>query len=266
MILLSFDIEEFDVPKEHQVQISLEEQIRISVYGTHQILDCLQRNDVKATFFCTANFALHAPEVLQRILAEGHELASHGFYHWTFEVGDLKKSKEKLEELTGVKVRGYRQARMMPVPESEIRKAGYEYNSSLNPTFIPGRYMHLSAPRTYFVKEQVLQIPASVTPYLRFPLFWLSYHNLPAAIYRRLCAYTLKHDGYLAVYFHPWEFYPLGSCPELKMPFIIRNHSGQGMVRRLDDFVHYFKQRGEDFVTFSQFTDCKNRELLNRRE
>ena len=95
MILLSFDIEEFHVPKEHRVQISLEEQIRISVYGTHQILDCLQCNDIKATFFCTANFAIHAPEILKRILDEGHELASHGFYHWTFEVGDLKKSKEK---------------------------------------------------------------------------------------------------------------------------------------------------------------------------
>ncbi|MBP6064534.1 polysaccharide deacetylase family protein [Bacteroides sp.] len=266
MILLSFDIEEFDVPKEHRVQISLEEQIRISVYGTHQILDCLQCNDIKATFFCTANFAIHAPEILKRILDEGHELASHGFYHWTFEVGDLKKSKEKLEELSGVQIRGYRQARMMPVPELEIRKAGYEYNSSLNPTFIPGRYMHLTAPRTCFMKEQVLQIPASVTPLLRFPLFWLSCHNLPASVYRRLCSYTLKHDGYLTVYFHPWEFYPLNNHPELKIPFIIRNHSGQGMVKRLNDFVHYFKQRGKKFITFSEFTAIKKQELSGVRE
>lgn len=33
MILLSFDIEEFDVPKEHQVDISMEEQIKVSVEG-----------------------------------------------------------------------------------------------------------------------------------------------------------------------------------------------------------------------------------------
>ena len=51
MILLSFDIEEFDVPKEHQVDISMEEQIKVSVEGTTRILDCLERNQVKATFF-----------------------------------------------------------------------------------------------------------------------------------------------------------------------------------------------------------------------
>ena len=65
MILLSFDIEEFDVPKEHQVDISMEEQIKVSVEGTTRILDCLERNQVKATFFCTANFALHAPDIIK---------------------------------------------------------------------------------------------------------------------------------------------------------------------------------------------------------
>ncbi|MEG1622234.1 MAG: polysaccharide deacetylase family protein [Alistipes sp.] len=259
MILLSFDIEEFDVPKEHEVNILMDEQVRISAEGTNKILDCLQRNQVQATFFCTANFAQHAPEIIHRILAEGHEVASHGFYHWTFEIDDLKRSKEVLETLTGTVIRGYRQARMMPVPEAEIKKAGYEYNSSLNPTFIPGRYMHLSMPRTCFLKEGVLQIPASVTPWIRFPLFWLSYHNLPATLYRWLCARTLKHDGYFVTYFHPWEFYPLANHPELKMPFIIRNHAGEGMERRLDDFIHYFKAKAVPFVTFSQFVDSKEK-------
>ncbi len=255
MILLSFDIEEFDVPLEHGVNLSMEEQIRISVEGTHRILDCLKSNQVKATFFCTANFAVRAPEVIERILSEGHEVASHGYFHSTFDVGDLKKSKERLEELTGMKIRGYRQARMMPVPESEIYKAGYEYNSSLNPTFIPGRYMNLSAPRTCFMKEKVLQIPASVTPFLRFPLFWLSCHNLPTSLYRWLCRRTRAHDGYLVVYFHPWEFYPLNEHPELKLPFIIRNGSGEEMVRRLDKFIHSFKQKERRFLTLAEFVD-----------
>ena len=252
MILLSFDIEEFDVPKEHQVDISLEEQIRVSSEGTSRILDCLKRNQVKATFFCTANFALHAPEIIRRIQMEGHEIASHGFYHWTFNIEDLKKSKEQLEEMTGLKVFGYRQARMMPVSEKAIYEAGYTYNSSLNPTFIPGRYMRLSTPRTYFMKENVLQIPTSVTPLLRFPLFWLSCHNLPAGLYRYLCKYT-HHDGYFVTYFHPWEFYPLNEHPEWKLPIIIRNHAGKGMEKRLDDFIRYFKKQDIAFSTFIDY-------------
>ena len=82
MILLSFDIEEFDVPKEHQVDISMEEQIKVSVEGTTRILDCLERNQVKATFFCTANFALHAPDIIKRIQEGGHEIATHGALRW----------------------------------------------------------------------------------------------------------------------------------------------------------------------------------------
>ena len=98
------------MPKEHQVDISMEEQIKVSVEGTTRILDCLERNQVKATFFCTANFALHAPDIIKRIQEGGHEIASHGFYHWTFKVEDLKRSKDQLEEITGTKVYGYRQA------------------------------------------------------------------------------------------------------------------------------------------------------------
>lgn len=253
MILLSFDIEEFDVPKEHRVDISMEEQIKVSRYGTIRILDCLKRNQVKATFFCTANFALHAIDIIKRIQSEGHEIASHGFHHWTFQVEDLKKSKDQLENMTGMKVYGYRQARMMPVSEKAICDAGYMYNSSLNPTFIPGRYMKLSTPRTCFVKENVLQVPASVTPLLRFPLFWLSCHNLPVSLYCWLCKYTYRHDGYLVTYFHPWEFYPLNEHPEWKLPFIIRNHAGEEMEKRLDAFIQYFKKQKVDFGRFMDY-------------
>ena len=82
MILLSFDTEEFDVPREHGVDYPLDEAMKVSVYGTNRILDCLLRNDVKATFFCTTNFAENAPEVMKRIIDEGHEIAAHGCDHW----------------------------------------------------------------------------------------------------------------------------------------------------------------------------------------
>ena len=70
MILLSFDTEEFDVPREHGVDISLEEGMRVSIAGTTRILDILKANSVQATFFCTGNFAAHAPHIIQRIINE----------------------------------------------------------------------------------------------------------------------------------------------------------------------------------------------------
>ena len=260
MILLSFDIEEFDTPLEHGCQLPFEEQMNISKEGTSQILKILRKHQAKATFFCTANFAQHAPELIREMLEDGHEVASHGYYHTTFEVADLKKSKEALEEIIQRPVTGYRMARMMPVEEKEIYNAGYKYNSSLNPTFIPGRYNNFGKPRTYFYKENVLQIPASVTPFFRFPLFWLSYHNLPANIYRWLASWTLRKDKYIVIYFHPWEFYPLAKHPEYKIPFIIRRNCGDNMVNRLEALICYFRDKGVAFGRLMDFVkencDC----------
>ena len=105
-----------------------------------------------------------------------------------------------------------------------------------------------------------MQIPASVTPCIRFPLFWLSLHNLPEALYHAMVRRVLRHDGYFVTYFHPWEFYDLKAHPEYKMPFIIRNNSGEAMVKRLDRLIKMLKKRGEAFVTYAEFVDSKERE------
>jgi peptidoglycan/xylan/chitin deacetylase (PgdA/CDA1 family) len=264
MILLSFDIEEFDVPREHGVDYSLEEGMQVSIKGTNRILDVLKANDVRATFFCTGNFAENAPEVMGRIMEEGHEVACHGVDHWQPNETDFARSKEIVERVTGITVTGYRQPRMFPVVESEIKRVGYRYNSSLNPAFVPGRYMHINTPRTWFMKDGVMQIPASVTPWLRFPLFWLALHNLPQWIYHRLVRRVLGHDGYFVTYFHPWEFYELKKHPEFKIPFIIRNHSGLEMVERLDNLIKMLKSRNHQFITYNEFVNIHSQpENLN---
>ena len=121
--------------------------------------------------------------------------------------------------------------------------------------------MHLTEPRTYFMKDGVLQIPASVTPWFRFPLFWLSLHNLPWTWYKVLANWTLRHDGYFVTYFHPWEFYDLKEHPEFKMPFIIRNHSGREMADRLDRLIAQFRRHHYEFITYTEFTDRVKRKI-----
>ena len=257
MILLSFDTEEYDVPREHGVDFTLAQAMEVSIVGTNRILDCLKVNNVKATFFCTGNFAQNAPEVMKRIVDEGHEVACHGVDHWQPRETDFAESKRIVEEVTGRQVYGYRQPRMFPVVESEIKRVGYRYNSSLNPAFIPGRYMHLTAPRTWFMKDGVMQIPASVTPWIRFPLFWLALHNLPQWLYHWMVRRVLRHDGYFVTYFHPWEFYDLKQHLEFKMPFIIRNHSGREMVDRLDRLIKMLKTKNHQFITYNEFVNLK---------
>ncbi len=253
MILLSFDIEEFDMPFEYDRKIDFKDQMIISIEGTIAILDVLKKHDIKATFFSTVIFALNAPKVMERILAEGHEIASHSYYHSDFKVEHLLESRLKLEEITGQKVLGYRMPRMQPVNEKEIYNAGYTYNSSLNPTFIPGRYNNFNKPRTYFMQDGVLQIPASVTPIVRFPLFWLSFHNLPLFLYKWMSKITLTKDKYINIYFHPWEFTDLNDKERFNFPSYVSKNSGIKMIQRIDNFIHSMKSKNYIFGTFSEF-------------
>lgn len=255
-VMLSFDTEEFDVPFEQGVSIPFDEQIRVSVLGTNRILDILRRKQVRATFYCTTVLMQAAPELGRRILAEGHEMASHGCDHTHPLPEHVIESKHLLEQQFGIQIAGYRQPRMFAVSDRTLAAEGYRYNSSLNPAFIPGRYMHLTTPRTAFLREGVWQIPASVTPWLRFPLFWLSAHHLPRGLYEALVLRTLHHDGYFNTYFHPWEFVAIRGEEETVpygIPYVIGHRCGRPMQQRLEHLIDVLQQDGAEFVTYSEF-------------
>ncbi|CAA7196205.1 polysaccharide deacetylase family protein [Chryseobacterium potabilaquae] len=252
MVLLSFDIEEFDMPLEYKGEISFEKQISISQEGLQKILDILKKYGVKATFFSTVVFAEHSRSLIERLLKEGHELASHTWFHSDFEEKHLKESKEKLEELFSTTITGLRMPRMMQVSNNAVENAGYVYNSSINPTYLPGRYNNLKVSRTYFSEGNVIQIPASVSPNFRIPLFWLSFHNFPLSFYKKIALDTLKKDKYLNIYFHPWEFADIKD-EAFKLPGFTVKNSGKDMVERFDEFVEWLTKKGYSFGTFQEF-------------
>lgn len=252
MVLLSFDIEEFDMPFEYKGEISFEQQISISQKGVERILDILKKHQAKATFFSTVVFAENSKELIRRLLNEGHELASHTWFHSDFEEKHLKESKERLEELFSTQVTGLRMPRMMPVSKDAVENAGYSYNSSINPTYLPGRYNNLKVSRTYFNEGNVVQIPASVSPNFRIPLFWLSFHNFPLFFYKKLASDVLKKDKYLNIYFHPWEFAEIKD-EAFKLPGFTVKNSGIEMVKRFDEFLTWLKSKNYSFGTIQEF-------------
>lgn len=252
MVLLSFDIEEFDMPLEYNGEIGFEEQLSISRNGLQNILSLLKKHQAKATFFSTVVFAENNKDLIEQLLIDGHELASHTWFHSKFEIEDLKKSREKLAELFNTEVTGLRMPRMMKVDEKEVEKAGYSYNSSVNPTFLPGRYNNLKVSRTYFNEGNVLQIPASVSPNFRIPLFWLSFHNFPLGFYKKLAKDVLDKDQYLNVYFHPWEFADIKD-EKFKLPGFTTKNTGKAMVERFEEFLTYLNKRNYNFGTFQEF-------------
>lgn len=252
MILLGFDVEEFDMPFEYGKTISFEEQLSISTNGTQIILEILRGANIKATIFCTANFAINRPDIIRQIISDGHELASHGYYHSDFKPEHLAQSKEVLQSISGTVVTGFRMARMMAVEESEIAAAGYTYNSSINPTWIPGRYNNFKQPRKWFYRSKVLQLPASVSPLIRFPLFWLSFHVLPFGLIKWISRITHKKDGYLNLYFHPWEFVNIKD-DRYGVPQYVANTSGIAFAEKIKAYIKWAQGKGYQFARTGDF-------------
>jgi hypothetical protein len=257
-IMLSFDIEEFDMPEEYDRTISFEEKIDVSTQGTKIILDLLKSHNIPATFFSTVEFAKNAKALIDRIISEGHELASHGCFHSLFNDDHLAQSKIELEKISGQKINGFRMPRMMKVNNKATCQAGYQYNSSLNPVYLPGRYNNFFRPRTAFIADSVIQFPASAVPFVRFPLFWISFHNLPLSLYKTACAYTLNHDHYLNIYFHPWEFVDL-TKEEYNLPKFVSKNSGKEMEERFNSFLNWLKKRNVTFCTITNYFNSRNR-------
>lgn len=248
-ILFTVDVEEFDTALEYGHHLSLNEQLIVSTRGLELLASLLDNLAIRSTLFTTANYAFHEADLVRK-LAQNHEIASHGYYHSTFEPADLLKSRRTLEAITGQTVTGFRRARMGAVDEKDLLAAGYRYNSSLHPTFLPGRYNHLRKPRLPYMSGGILHIPASVTPRLRLPLFWLSMKNFPLDLYQRMCLHTLRTDGFLNLYVHPWEFTDLSAYH--RIPVYVRRYSHQRLLERLELLLRFLGSHGY-YQTMEEF-------------
>jgi peptidoglycan/xylan/chitin deacetylase (PgdA/CDA1 family) len=247
-ILLSFDVEEFDLPLEYGINISDDEQMHAGKSGLDAIHEILEDLKIQCTLFTTANFALKFPSQIAA-LSKRHEIASHTFFHSSFKKDDLVNSRLALENITSKKVFGLRMPRMKKIDTNLIKEAGYKYDSSINPTWIPGRYNNLSRPRAFYEENGITKFPVSVSANVRIPLFWLAFKNLPYFYYRKMALQSLKKDGYLCIYFHPWEFIDLS---RYKIPAIIKRTSGNELLEKLNHLISDLKKDG-DFIAINSF-------------
>lgn len=250
-ITLSFDIEEFDFPLERGKEIDFDTQMEVSSEGTEYILSTLKEKEIKATFYVTANFAIHRQDLVKRIVADGHELASHDYYHSITAVANPEAGKQELERISGVAVYGYRAPRLAALSTERLASAGFKYNSSMNPTWIPGRYNNLRLPRTAWKSGEIYIYPTSVAYPVRIPLFWLALHIFPLPIYKILANTSIKHDGRLSLYFHPWEFSTRLKEPRFGVPAYISACSGIRYRHKFEKLLSFLATKGK-FTTTSE--------------
>jgi polysaccharide deacetylase family protein (PEP-CTERM system associated) len=239
MNILTFDIEDwFHILDNNSTRSELEwtrypSRIHRNV---DLIFKLLEPNNQKATFFCLGWIAEKYPEIVRKIVDNGHELGSHSYYHQlVYEMtpegfkSDMKRTLNILEDLSGKKIKYYRAPGFSITDDSLwaleiLSEFGIEADSSV----FPSRHGHGGMP---FLNE--------TSP------FWIDYKGIRIKEfplnYKRICGFKLIFSGggyfrliplallknftnsseYLMSYFHPRDFDP--EQPKLKELNPLRN-------------------------------------------
>ncbi|GBD44691.1 hypothetical protein HRbin40_02181 [bacterium HR40] len=193
------------------------------VAPTLVLLDLLAATGARATFFVLGQVARRHPELVRRIVAAGHEVASHGCDHrlvWQQTPAefraDVRTSRALLEDVAGVRVQGFRAANFSidhrtPWAHSILAEEGYRYSSSSHPV-LNDRYGSLTGNRRPSRRDGVLEIPIATlrAPGINLPCGGGGYFRLlPTSWTRFALARVLRRDNQPAVfYIHPWELDP----------------------------------------------------------
>ena len=194
--------------------------------NTNRILDLFAEQGVKATFFTLGWVAARHPALVRRLVAEGHELASHGYAHIRATQQtpaefreDVVRTKALLEDLGGVTILGYRAASYSIGAGNlwalaELEQAGYRYSSSIYP-IRHDLYGMPEAPRFAFRPDHapaLLEVPVTTVAVFgkTLPCGGGGWFRLwPYALSRWALRRVNQQDGQSGMfYFHPWEIDP----------------------------------------------------------
>lgn len=189
--------------------------------NTNRLLDLFAKNNVKSTFFTLGWVAQRCPDVIKRIVNEGHELASHGLAHQRATTmsedqfrEDVRQSKDILENIGGVELKGYR-APSFSINDSNtwaydiLKELGFTYSSSTYP-INHDLYGVPEWPRFKYKRDNgLIEIPIPTIRkkdtnvgiggggYFRLYPYWLSK--------RRISEFMKTESAPYSFYFHPWE-------------------------------------------------------------
>jgi polysaccharide deacetylase family protein (PEP-CTERM system associated) len=189
-----------------------------------RLLELMHEADrVRATFFVLGWVADRWPEIVRRIAAAGHEVASHGYGHEllpslrpeTFRE-DVRRSKALLEDIASTPVLGYRAPSFsitdwaIPVLQEE----GFTYDSSVFATVVHDRYGRLAGVRpdepVAELSPGFFEIGVSCLTLGSLGLPWGGggyFRLMPYPLFRRGVIHIRRRRPYV-FYLHPWEIDP----------------------------------------------------------
>jgi polysaccharide deacetylase family protein (PEP-CTERM system associated) len=199
----------------------------------YQLLDLFAEHNVKTTCFFLGWVGERFPHLVKRAVAEGHEIASHGYAHrLVYELGrerfyeDALRARKLLEDVAGERVLGYRSAGFSVRPDTlwfldALSEAGYQYDSSVFPAQSGHGGIAASPREPHRIGKNttsMVEFPISVADVLGKPVcfFGGGYLRLfPYWLIRRMSEQVLAAERPVIYYIHPREIDP--NHPRLPM-------------------------------------------------
>jgi polysaccharide deacetylase family protein (PEP-CTERM system associated) len=195
--------------------------------NTERLLEILDEAGVSGTFFVLGWVARRHPDLVRRIAACGHEIASHGYAHrLVYDQSpqafreDVRRAKRLLEDVSGAAVDGFRAPSYSITPRSlwaldVLIAEGHRYDASIFPVHHDRYGIPVSARHAYVVQRDggsLVEFPGST--------FRCAGMNIPVGGggYFRLLPYAWTRFGVDHInrveqrsaifYIHPWEIDP----------------------------------------------------------
>ena len=239
---------------------SFPEGVEKDIAALGQFLAMLDSHRIRATFFAVA--ADFDSNVLRRIVAAGHEIASHSLTHPHFArlsrdawLPEVAGSKMRIEEATGTRVAGFR-APSWSIPferadefHAVLRDAGYEYDSSFcamkTPLYGDARFPS----QPYSAGSGIVEIPVPLIGMPRAPWVGGAYFRLAP---RFLLESWIRSARPAFLYFHPWEFYENEPVSGSLMTRVAMNCGRRRNLTKLSQLIGTLKN-SVHFCTMHEF-------------
>lgn len=256
-IFLTFDVEEWTLPKEYNIESKYNKNTEFARLGCIRISGLLKKYDIRATFFVTNYFAEREPQIVKLLVNAGHEVASHACTNTILADYNneelslmITQSTQFLSKLICEQVKGFRAPRCYINKDiiDILDELGYQYDSSIHPAIVPGHYYNWRYPLApYFfnnynssknMDKGILEIPISVIPLIRFPISWWWMRNIGNWVTHLGAKINFQNNRDVILYFHTWEYADL---PYIKgLPYHLVRGCGNDFLEKLDKFINIY--------------------------